>query len=664
MAAEDRRGGVQGSTAPVAGNPTDTESDFVADYAKLGTSACQRCKTKLPIGCLRIARIVKNPYRSGNMSKYYHPACIFESFLHVRAFTSVIQSVNDIKGFEGLKADDQLLVSTLVDESCESVEDRITKLREANRGNQKAQLKAEDVNKTKQSHRKALRLDLSQLTVLYTNADVLTREKRSELEMKVIELKPHFVLVNEVLPKSYTEPRGIMDFTLPGFTPHPTTFDDSHRGLITHVHSSLDNYVEEVDVVKGTHPEHCWLSINLRGKDRLLLGHIYRSPQDNHIQLRQHITEVLTAHGGTHSYLCIVGDFNYPDINWVTGSTPGSRNNDGLSPEGSFVEMTRDLFLTQHTKGFTRSRGTDEPSLLDLVFTNEPRIVSEIVHHAPLGKSDHQILTFTLDCYVEPPKPQLKYCYGKGNYVDMASFFGAADWESEGTVSQRWETLSNTILKAQNQYIPTKLMSAKPSWESSNAPTNDRATRDIQLNKNRAHRLSIEHRHRADAEEYRLQYNKARNKATAHNRRRRKLFEQDIAKDAKVNPKRFWQYCQSKTRARSGISPLLKDPKDKNSIVNQNVEKAEVLQKQFCSVFTNEGEEQLPEFQMRCNAKIGNFEVTEETVRKKLKALNITKSAGPDGVHPRVLRECADTLCKPLTAFFQACIDAGEIPNA
>ena len=242
MAAEDRRGGVQGSTAPVAGNLTDTESDFVADYAKLGTSACQRCKTKLPIGCLRIARIVKNPYRSGNMSKYYHPACIFESFLHVRAFTSVIQSVNDIKGFEGLKADDQLLVSTLVDESCESVEDRITKLREANRGNQKAQLKAEDVNKTKQSHRKALRLDLSQLTVLYTNADVLTREKRSELEMKVIELKPHFVLVNEVLPKSYTEPRGIMDFTLPGFTPHPTTFDDSHRGLITHVHSSLDNY--------------------------------------------------------------------------------------------------------------------------------------------------------------------------------------------------------------------------------------------------------------------------------------------------------------------------------------------------------------------------------------------------------------------------------------
>ena len=86
------------------------------------------------------------------------------------------------------------------------------------------------------------------------------------------------------------------------------------------------------------------------------------------------------------------------------------------------------------------------------------------------------------------------------------------------------------------------------------------------------HQLSIEHRNKPDAEKYREQYNRARNKATAHTRKKKRNFEKDIARDAKKNPKRFWQYCQSKTTLRSGISPLLKDRADKSSIVSKDVE--------------------------------------------------------------------------------------------
>ena len=36
----------------------------------------------------------------------------------------------------------------------------------------------------------------------------------------------------------------------------------------------------------------------------------------------------------------------------------------------AFLEATRDSFLTQHISTLTRGRGTNEPSLIDLVFTS------------------------------------------------------------------------------------------------------------------------------------------------------------------------------------------------------------------------------------------------------------------------------------------------------
>jgi len=40
--------------------------------------------------------------------------------------------------------------------------------------------------------------------------------------------------------------------------------------------------------------------------------------------------------------------------------------------------------------------------------------------------------------------------------------------------------------------------------------------------------------------------------------------------------------------------------------------------------------------------------ISSDMVAKKLKKLKPTKSAGPDGLHPRVLKETADTICYPL----------------
>ena len=55
--------------------------------------------------------------------------------------------------------------------------------------------------------------------------------------------------------------------------------------------------------------------------------------------------------------------------------------------------------------------------------------------------------------------------------------------------------------------------------------------------------------------------------------------------------------------------------------------------------------------------------ITEEQVKKILQKLKISKSPGPDGLHPRFLRELAPQLSKPLTLIFNNSLRLGKLPT-
>ena len=79
------------------------------------------------------------------------------------------------------------------------------------------------------------------------------------------------------------------------------------------------------------------------------------------------------------------------DVEWKNLTCPSS-NMEDLNHQ--FIECIRDCFYFQHITEATRQRGSDTPSTLDLLFTNEEHMIDELNIEAPLGNSDHSILKF------------------------------------------------------------------------------------------------------------------------------------------------------------------------------------------------------------------------------------------------------------------------------
>jgi hypothetical protein len=106
----------------------------------------------------------------------------------------------------------------------------------------------------------------------------------------------------------------------------------------------------------------------------------------------------------------------------------------------------------------------------------------------------------------------------------------------------------------------------------------------------------------------------------------------------------------------------LADPKLPLSIKHDDVDKAEVLQAQFKKVFTREPDGVIPLLPERTETVISHISVSPAQVWKRLKSLDVSKSAGPDDIHSRLLHELADHLATPLASLFQRSLDAGMIP--
>ena len=97
-----------------------------------------------------------------------------------------------------------------------------------------------------------------------------------------------------------------------------------------------------------------------------------------------------------------------------------------------FVQNLRNCYLYQHITKPTRTRQGQEPSILDLVLSNEEGMIQDIEYPSPLGKSHHLVISFNLICYIQQIKRVKEiYCYEKGNYTNMREELEQINWNKE-----------------------------------------------------------------------------------------------------------------------------------------------------------------------------------------------------------------------------------------
>ena len=143
----------------------------------------------------------------------------------------------------------------------------------------------------------------------------------------------------------------------------------------------------------------------------------------------------------------------------------------------------------------------------------------------------------------------------------------------------------------------------------------------------------------------------------------KRRFEASIANVSKTNPKPFWSHVRKRLKTKEGVAPLLQDPQNKDSMKFTDEEKANILQKQFASVFTNEPNGMAPTMRSRTNSTIEMIQVTVEMVKDAIENMNVNKSCGPDDIHPRMLKELINFITVPITLLLNKSMQDGVIPE-
>ena len=145
------------------------------------------------------------------------------------------------------------------------------------------------------------------------------------------------------------------------------------------------------------------------------------------------------------SHILIVGDFNVKEINWSLCES--SENQEHIL--SVFLEGIKDCFLFQHVREPTRFRESQTSSILDLNLTNEENMVEKIDYQPSLGKSDHVVLSFTFNCFIEKVlSTQKKYNFNKGDYDSCVNYLSATDWSvmQDLNLVESWKNCATLIV--------------------------------------------------------------------------------------------------------------------------------------------------------------------------------------------------------------------------
>ena len=191
-------------------------------------------------------------------------------------------------------------------------------------------------------------------------------------------------------------------------------------------------------------------------------------------------------------------------------------------------------------------------------------------------------------------------------------------------VNESWVMFKNKLHQLRDQHVPQSKV-VEPLWKSKGNVPISQQLRQLIKDKKRLHRRWIKSINNENEETDRQNYIRIRNDVKRLMTRTKRDYERKICTQTKENPKRFWKHIRGNLKTKTGVYPLLESATDETSLRTEDKDKAEILQKQFCRVFTKEPDGELPAFPPRTDREV-EMNLNVDIVKKEILVININKA--------------------------------------
>ena len=150
--------------------------------------------------------------------------------------------------------------------------------------------------------------------------------KISELEVLISIVKPDIIVVTKLFPKTLNKTNiDKNEYKIKGFACFTGQVKEHYRGVAIYVRE--DNKADYCYPLSNNNfKESVWCEMRVNSKDRLLISGIYKSPNSNsvnHELLNGLISQAIDL---KYKSTVILGDFNFPEIDWNTWTASKNEN--------------------------------------------------------------------------------------------------------------------------------------------------------------------------------------------------------------------------------------------------------------------------------------------------------------------------------------------------
>ena len=475
---------------------------------------------------------------------------------------------------------------------------------------------------------------------IYTNAQSFL-SKKSEIENYVQHNTTDIIFLTETW---MTELHSPSEHNLIGYQ-NPITSYNARGGTSIYVKTGI--VYSEVEP-PSKFPDSTWIEMLTKERKRRVYACIYRSPNADQNDNEKLLHNVKWA-AENFNEAVLVGDFNLPTIEWVAEEATGRFAK-------SFLEVALANSFEQLVEEPTRHRAGQQSSLLDLVITNQPECISDITHQAPLGKSDHEVLEFSIiNGLTNKQYFPVKYNYRKMDVDTFSERLRQDDWKHMIETNQfDYKFLMRTVTEATERTTPT--IKAR---DRKKAPWSTKLIEKLAKKKRKCwHKYKGSGLHSEGQEKERYMsalqtFNAARNEAIRD-------YELNIVNNKTRNQKRYYSYLARNAKYRDPSMLLQDSTGSEHSDID---ECGKILNNYFREVFTKGTSNTMPPIKTpRVINDMPEVIFSEQKVLEKLNKLNVAKACGPDDIPAVVLRKASDAFAPILSKLFEKTYEEGQIP--